>query len=342
MRPFGQKSAAFTLVELLVVIAIIGILVGLLLPAVQAAREAARRMQCSNSLKQLGLACHNYHDVHSAFPSGQPRNLNAGPMGSVWGNEGVNACWTWCALVLPFIEQTALHNQIEPNRLLAHLSIADPVRLKAMQQPLSTFRCASDPGPALNDYRQVPNGGSGNVNCTTGCVQVATSNYVGTNDSYDIYRSLFAGQRTGNGIFDQTIMKTKVNFRNLTDGTSNTLLIGERAYSLSGISGTFVSGAAVVFGTNGDSDQANQQGMVYAMGGGRWPINCTSSGCQRGFSSRHVGGVQFVFCDGAVRFVSQSIDHNPSTDTVLVPTMDSVYERLIAIDDGIVVGEFGN
>ena len=343
MRRFGTKSKGFTLVELLVVIAIIGILVGLLLPAVQAAREAARRMQCSNSLKQLGLAMHNYHDVQNAFPSGQPRNLNAGPLGSVWGNEGVNACWTWSSLILPFLEQTALHSSISTDRLLAHQALADPVRLRIMQQPVSMFRCASDTGPVTNEFRQVPNGGSGNVNCTTGCVQVATSNYIGTNDIYDIYRSLFAGQRTGNGIFDQTIMKTKVNFRNVSDGTSNTLMIGERAYTLNGIGGTtFIAGAAVVFGTNGDSDQANQQGMVYAMGGGRWPINCTSPGCQRGFSSRHTGGTQFVFCDGSVRFISQSIDHNPATDTVLVPTLDSVYERLIAIDDGQVVGDFGN
>ena len=342
MKRSRSRSTGFTLVELLVVIAIIGILVGLLLPAVQAAREAARRMQCQNSLKQLGLAAHNYHDVHNAFPSGQPRNLNAEPLGAVWGNEGVNACWTWSSLILPFVEQTALHGQINTDRLLAHQALADPARLKLMQQPVSVFRCASDTGPALNAYRQVPNGGSGNIDCTTGCVQVATSNYIGTNDSYDIYRSLFAGQRTGNGVFDQTIIKKKVSFKNISDGTSNTLLIGERAYTLSGINGVFTSGAAVVFGTNGDSDQTNQQGMVYAMGAGRWPINCTSAGCQRGFSSRHTGGTQFVFCDGSVRFISQSIDHNPSTDTVLVPTLDSVYERLIAIDDGLVVGEFGN
>jgi prepilin-type processing-associated H-X9-DG protein len=254
----------------------------------------------------------------------------------------VNACWSCPALMLPFVEQTALHTQIEPNRLLAHQSLADPVRLRIMQTPVSMFRCPSDTGPALNEYRQVPNGGSGNVNCTTGCVQVATSNYVGTNDSYDIYRSLFAGQRTGNGVFDQTIMKLKVTFQSISDGTSNTLLVGERAYTLSGSGGSFLAGAAVVFGTNGDSDQQNQQGMVYAMAGGRWPINCTSAGCQRGFSSRHTGGSQFVFCDGSVRFIAQSIDHNPSTDTVLVPTLDSVYERLIAIDDGQVVGNYGD
>ena len=100
-----NRRSAFTLVELLVVIAIIGILVGLLLPAVQAAREAARRMQCSNNLKQLGLALHTYHDVHNALPWS---TTYYGPDGTYETNRG----WAWSAMLLPFIEQGAAYNQI--------------------------------------------------------------------------------------------------------------------------------------------------------------------------------------------------------------------------------------
>lgn len=339
MTPLKPSRArrAFTLIELLVVIAIIAILIALLLPAVQQAREAARRTQCKNNLKQLGLAMHNYHDIANVFPPGLPRDFNANALGSVWGNEGVNAIWGWPVFLLPSLEQTALYQQIGVGTLLGHQAAADPVRLRLMQQPVSMFRCPSDTGPALNAYRQVPNGGAGNVNCTTGCVQLATSNYIGSSDSYDIYRSLIAANRRSNGMFDQTIFRGKVSMRDLTDGTSNTIMFGERAYTLK----QFTAGAAVVFASNGDSDTQNQQGHVYVMGGGRWPVNCTNNaGCARGFSSIHTGGAQFALADGSVRFISENIDHNPSTDTTLIPVIDSTYERLIAIDDGTVLGEF--
>ena len=102
----GTRRPAFTLVELLVVIAIIGILIALLLPAVQAAREAARRSQCTNNLKQIGLALHNYHDTHKSFPTGMV-TFWPDPPGSHVTDEPV---WGWAALVLPFIEQKPLHD----------------------------------------------------------------------------------------------------------------------------------------------------------------------------------------------------------------------------------------
>src|SRR4026207_1557814 len=102
---FSVWRRAFTLVELLVVIAIIGILVALLLPAVQAAREAARRMQCGNNLKQIGLALHNYNDTYKVFPSG-----------FMYHGIPTQECWGWGALILPFVEQAPLHNQIQVSR----------------------------------------------------------------------------------------------------------------------------------------------------------------------------------------------------------------------------------
>lgn len=136
----GYRRRAFTLVELLVVIAIIGILVGLLLPAVQAAREAARRMQCSNNLKQLGLAHHNYHDAFKTFPPG-----------AINGRFGQSrAVWAWCAQLLPFIEQTNLFNSLGVSGTEAAVSLqANP---QLFRQRLSFLRCPSDSGPEWNEH----------------------------------------------------------------------------------------------------------------------------------------------------------------------------------------------
>jgi prepilin-type N-terminal cleavage/methylation domain-containing protein/prepilin-type processing-associated H-X9-DG protein len=343
MRSRSTVTArGFTLIELLVVIAIIAILIALLLPAVQQAREAARRTQCKNNLKQIGLAMHNYHDAQGIFPPGMVRDWNSGPLGNVWGREGQDGIWSWPVWILPFLDQAPLADRIGAGPLLLTQAAAAPDRLALMQQPLTVFRCPSDTGPPLNQFRQVPAGGSGNVNCTTGCVPLATSNYVATNDSYDIKRTLPTFTvRPSNGMMDQTIIISPRRIRDIVDGTSNTLMIGERAYFLGGINGQFTAGAGVVFGANGDSERQDQQGMVYTMGCGRYPINCTDvAACSRGFSSNHVGGAHFVFCDGSVKFLSENVDHNPSTDAAETPTLDSVYERLIAIHDGLPTGEF--
>jgi prepilin-type N-terminal cleavage/methylation domain-containing protein len=165
MHPHPRKSRGFTLIELLVVIAIIAILIALLLPAVQQAREAARRTQCKNNLKQLGLALHNYHDVYNLFPPGwlddPALGLPAAPHPSRYA---------WPVSLLPMIEQTALHNTLDPrNDLIDALKI--PAKLTLMQQPVSVFRCPSDTGPTLNDVRPMHD----NVMLH----EVALSNYVG-------------------------------------------------------------------------------------------------------------------------------------------------------------------
>lgn len=345
-RASVHARRGFTLIELLVVIAIIAVLIALLLPAVQQAREAARRSQCQNNLKQIGLALHNYHDTHGTFPIGCPRDFDAGPLGLVFGTEGTNGMWSWGTAMLPYIEQGAVYDQVQMSRLLPFQAAADPEILTVMQQALSVFRCPSDPGPDLNTFRQVGNGGGGDADCTTGCVALATANYIGTNDSYDIQRTHGANPATAtgrpwNGMFGSSIRVPPRRIGQITDGTSNTLLVGERAYTLGGRNGTFTAGAGVVYMTNGDSERANQQGLVYTMGAGRFPINCTHTpDCSRGFSSAHVGGALFVLGDGSVKFISENIDHEPGTDTIASPTMDSVYERLIAVADGLPVGEF--
>jgi len=146
-----RRPNGFTLVELLVVIAIIGVLVGLLLPAVQAAREAARRMSCSNNQKQIGLALHNYHDTHNSFPAGYVAKIPNNKSSSE------RTMFTWGAAILPFLEQGNLADILDsgnPTPLDVRLPdpVLSPALVGALQPPLPSFRCPSDTGPALNSY----------------------------------------------------------------------------------------------------------------------------------------------------------------------------------------------
>ena len=130
----SRRNKGFTLVELLVVIAIIGILVALLLPAVQAAREAARKMQCSNHLKQLALACHTYHDTYKTLPAGYLEKPNYGaPLNNV-------NLWGWGALVLPYMEQEELKRQLDVGNTWMDAAATDPVLQAMMFEPIPTFR----------------------------------------------------------------------------------------------------------------------------------------------------------------------------------------------------------
>jgi hypothetical protein len=230
--------------------------------------------------------------------------------------------------VLPFIELQTLHDKLDVGRTTAHGAAADATRLSAMQQRINAFRCPSDTAPDLNTDQQVPKGGGGDANCTTGCVAIATSNYVGSNHSWDLNRTSwngFMGKAQNSPIRATTMAQ-------ITDGTSNTFALGERAWLLKGRK----LQAAVALMTNGDSDAHSDQGSVYGQGCGRYRLNCTDSdNCARAFSSMHPGGALFALVDGSVRFVSETIDHN-TTDA----TVDSTYERLISIADGQPVGNY--
>jgi len=201
IRP-KRQGAAFTLIELLVVIAIIAVLIGLLLPAVQAAREAARRSQCVNNLKQIALALHNYESAQSSFPWNQNTYNNIFPNPSTpgaGGNDDGNS-WSALALMLPYVEQVQVHNAINFsfgfNEMAGQNGLADPIQGTAVQVTIASFICPSDTGKGRNSYR--------------------ASN--GTN--WDWWsRESGAGPMTRGA--DSRIS-------NVTDGTSNTISFAER------------------------------------------------------------------------------------------------------------------
>ena len=160
----ANRRKAFTLIELLVVIAIIAILIALLLPAVQQAREAARRTQCKNNLKQIGLAMHNDHDIQRVFPPSAVRSSR---------HPADDSVWAWGVMILPQLEQAPLSQQLAPNNPRSFFeALSDPVVLNLVQQPLAAYRCPSSTGPNLNDHHPMDPAGAN--------VQVSLSNYVGS------------------------------------------------------------------------------------------------------------------------------------------------------------------
>lgn len=318
----------FTLIELLVVIAIIAILIALLLPAVQQAREAARRTQCKNNLKQLGLALHNYHDVHLIFPAASYQ------MAQYLNDE--DASYGWATMLLPFIDQAPLFHLLDPGspENLSDAVGAGGAKLDAMQKPFPAFRCPSDTAPDLNDIHKISDG------TTARNTTLATSNYVGSNNTARVTTRNAAGLFVSSASTNANTI-TKRRIRDVTDGTSNTIAIGERAYILAGSN----MGASVVFGHNGSvgttGGGANNNHFVIGLGGIRTHMNDNTSygnhvHSWNTFSSVHTGGAQFLMCDGAVRFISENVDHDNSDPG----DFNSTLEKLVGVADGQVVGEF--
>lgn len=272
-----RESRGFTLIELLVVIAIIAVLVALLLPAVQQAREAARRSQCKNNLKQIGTALHNYHETHSSFPSGWIGVESTTSQPFVDGGSG----WGWATMILPQLEQVNLFESINTER-----SILDPMNSAILTEPLSVYRCPSDTGEqvwTINDRS------SGNPLAT-----ISTSNYVGCFGTVEIEdcELVAAGANcTSNGAFSHN---SAVRFRDVTDGTSQTIIAGERTSRLS--MSTWLGNVP-----DGEASYARILGV------GDHPPNYPQA-LPEDFSSLHAGGAHFIFGDAHVRFISENID----------------------------------
>lgn len=311
-----RAQRGFTLIELLVVIAIIAILISLLLPAVQQAREAARRTQCRNHLKQIGLALHNYHDIHSSFPSGYTAR---GVVSSDSAAAETGPGFAWGVMILPYLDQASLFNHFD------FLEDADDAHnLEHGQEVLDSFLCPTDPAPR----KFTPPVGT----------ELAASNYVGIFG----YGNVSMAPGTGTGIFYRN---SSTRIRDITDGTSNTICVGERMHEHDNVDSlaevdanstwyavipasprpagmTMVAmteeSPSLVLGHVGQDAAGMMPAMHHTPNHTNHIVN---------FSSNHAGGVQFLLCDGSVHFMSENVDYD---------TFRFLGER----SDGEIIGEF--
>jgi prepilin-type N-terminal cleavage/methylation domain-containing protein len=327
------RTRGFTLVELLVVIAIIGILVALLLPAVQAAREAARRMQCSNNLKQIALGMHNYADVNKRFPPAYIRvYFQAGQPNTDQDNER-RGNWSWGALILPYLEQKPLHDALNVGPVTFARNLDIPANRALLQQKIAAFRCPSDTGPQTNVDRLVRSE-------TNQPFETAVSNYVGVNSTGTIDGDPPQLRR---GMF---IRDEGRRFADVADGTSNALLVGERVWRRKQANGNIgLPVAGLVFGCRGQATGVMVDwGLMDVVAAGRFRLNYNQgvvTRIKRSYSGNHVGGVMFALCDGSVRHVSETIDADmQTTQQTFGADPNSTWEYLIAIADGNPVGDF--
>ncbi len=309
----------FTLVELLVVIAIIGILVALLLPSIQAAREAARRMQCGNNLKQIGLGLQNYHDTHQSFPFAWMVDLSKGL------GPGMNA-QVWGVRILPFIEQQPLKDQFSDTYPAVDQFAAVPQvqqNLQVIRTVLPTYLCpsaAGDPNTRIYNADLNPAGfpltwraAPSDYCATTGVRGVlATIAYSGNAGDSRGGALQYAGSKLSNPA-QWDINSSKM--ADITDGTSNTFLVGERTGGnriYAGMQRWNDPSEPTLGGVNGGGWGDILNGEHWVTGSlwdnplmeGPYAINRTNmSG--RGFHALHPGGCHFVLADGAVKFLSQ-------------------------------------
>ena len=329
---FNHRKVAFTLVELLVVIAIIGVLVALLLPAVQAAREAARRSQCTNNMKQLGLAMQNYHGARNTLPAGSQHCCAA------VASRG----HTWTTSIFPFIEMQALSDVITgtdsfngsvDEKPFFHVGM---LPAEVVSKKIPAFVCPSDrdaANPILEDRTSGPGGVFSPVDPSMGlwytasmgpnhpgqCPLCAAGDLPDPDDSagyyccQGVFRNGGAGGfgGPGNGVFDEDMTtvglfgryKRSIAFREIPDGLSNTIMLGETLprqcsyYSVFAVNFN-ISSTTVPINTF-ESDEV-QVGTIPFHGAG-WELTS-------GFKSNHPGGAHFTFADGSAHFINEDID----------------------------------
>ena len=329
-RASRSARTGFTLIELLVVIAIIAILIALLLPAVQQAREAARRMSCKNNLKQIGVAMHNFHDTYQELPAGYGFNdiANAANWTKAWG---------WGARILPFIEQENLYNLLGvgtrefDQALPGNNSSSWPADMvAAIRTPIAIYRCPSDitPGDINTSVDFCHSGGPDST-------KPAVSNYVG------VYAYQYSNWNAAGGISEKhgaIGAQEGTGFAEITDGTSNTFLVGERGWDHQAAYWVGVGN------TNSEDAWSSPKvvGRSFLM-----KLNQPLTGrYYSAFSSYHPGGANFLLVDGSVRFISETIQFsngldlsgNPHHWSTTFSNIDKstigLYQRLGCRDDG--------
>jgi len=330
-RKQKPQTRAFTLVELLVVIAIIGVLVALLLPAIQAAREAARRIQCANNLKQLGLALQNYHSAHKEFPRGVYSHPDEDHR---YDEIGLG----WATKILPYIEQNPLYEQISGLQLADGSSPWDPgVFDKVFQEgrivpggdvPIGLFRCPTS--PLESHVQEISYSGNSVATLNTG---YASSDYKASRGFCD--RGMYL--RTDEALKPQVCWKSvhgaplkiekdpirRIRIKDVTDGTSNTIALGEGG-GYDQVSdwpiwmGAALQDESTLFKTE-QLPNCIKPGAAMVL-----PMDLIDDDCSVGW---HAGGVYFAFVDGSVHFLTEDIALN-------------VYENLGDRVDGEIVGDF--
>lgn len=320
MNSSGSRkwTRGFTLIELLVVIAIIAVLIALLLPAVQQAREAARRSQCRNHLKQLGLAYHNYHDTHGRLPP----SCVAKTTGT---NQNSIRSWGYQAMLLPFLEQTALYNAIGVGNapLVPNTNLTDPsdyttAAAGSVEELFSTyipvFQCPSASGPRSNPYLN-----------KLGTMMYAANSEIAIEPS---------NVPAGNGARCYT-------FSDIRDGTTNTILMGEKVLMdapFVSIGSNWISGYPCGSGRSHVIAPQSRMNVPFT-GTLDSATNCFSGG---GFgrtttASPHTGGAHLLMCDGAVKFVSENVQANPDPAAA---GGNYTWQNLFNINDKNTIGEF--
>jgi prepilin-type N-terminal cleavage/methylation domain-containing protein/prepilin-type processing-associated H-X9-DG protein len=341
-----MRRRGFTLIELLVVIAIIAVLISLLLPAVQSAREAARRAQCTNNMKQIGLAMHNYHDQMGSYPPGCI-SLAGNPWGAQTSELG------WRAMILPQMEGINVYNSI--NFSISSNQINNGAQFTSYNTVFSSWLCPSDgtngdgrlpsnvptgqytdqpidPGtgktaaltPVSNYAGSFGDNYCGGVLCSPGLVwetpwnavllpgqgRIGWNGYWGT--SYGLPDGFTAGSGIMRGYFDYRSTQKPANIAGITDGTSNTIMAGEVMPSAAADSNFWYfngsyAGTTVPLGWNANTYPASAPNCLGQWQNSTAPNGCRFSAAAKGFVSMHPGGANFLMGDGSVRFLKKSI-----------------------------------
>lgn len=357
-RRCTRRQHGFSIVELLVVLGVIALLLALILPAIQQSRESARRLKCQNNLKQIGIALHSYHDTHKCFPPG----YSPGPVNvdGTWPHH--YSGYSWATHILPYLDQASLFGELAVNSKSLEARLFEPDAANLVQTQLSVFQCTSDlagdtfetapMNPKLRPLNRAPGNGLDGP-----AVFGASSSYVGNSGYFEVYHpaaptsdiyvaSYQKKTRPNNGLF---FTGSHVRIADISDGTSQTLAIGERAWysgssmwvGSSNVRGALPGGAGVCLGRVfwRINELPDPPGILITPGNKEW---IRGGGTAReAFSSYHAGGANFLLADGSVRFLSEFMESRPTTSAsadVTEPVLNShllgVFQLLGIRNDG--------